>query len=113
MIFKDAYSLEFLGLSDTHDESDLHGALIRNLGRFLTERCGGGRRDAGGAEFVPQAARLLSGTVRRTLLDAKRGLRNESNQQREWQPGDPECVPQASCLLGGAEQPTRRTRHES
>ncbi len=36
-IFKDAYSLEFLGLSEPHDESDLHGALIRNLGRFLTE----------------------------------------------------------------------------
>lgn len=37
IIFKDAYSLEFLGLSEPHDESDLHGALIRNLGRFLTE----------------------------------------------------------------------------
>ncbi len=36
-VFKDAYSLEFLGLSETHDEADLHGALIRNLGRFLTE----------------------------------------------------------------------------
>jgi len=36
-VFKDAYSLEFLGLSEAHDESDLHGALIRNLGRFLTE----------------------------------------------------------------------------
>ena len=36
-IFKDAYALEFLGLPDTHDESDLHGALIRNLGHFLTE----------------------------------------------------------------------------
>ena len=36
-IFKDAYSLEFLGLSEPHDESDLHGALLCNLGRFLTE----------------------------------------------------------------------------
>lgn len=36
-VFKDAYALEFLGLSEPHDESDLHGALIRNLGRFLTE----------------------------------------------------------------------------
>lgn len=36
-IFKDAYALEFLGLSEPHDESDLHSALIRNLGRFLTE----------------------------------------------------------------------------
>jgi len=36
-IFKDAYSLEFLGLSEPHNESDLHGSLIRNLGRFLTE----------------------------------------------------------------------------
>ncbi len=35
--FKDAYSLEFLGLSETHSEADLHGALLRNLGRFLTE----------------------------------------------------------------------------
>lgn len=35
--FKDAYSLEFLGLADTHSEADLHGALLRNLGRFLTE----------------------------------------------------------------------------
>lgn len=36
-VFKDAYSLEFLGLADTHSEADLHGALLRNLGRFLTE----------------------------------------------------------------------------
>lgn len=36
-VFKDAYSLEFLGLADTHSEPDLHAALIRNLGRFLTE----------------------------------------------------------------------------
>lgn len=35
--FKDAYSLEFLGLPDEHSEADLHGALLRNLGRFLTE----------------------------------------------------------------------------
>ena len=36
-LFKDAYSLEFLGLADTHSEADLHGALLRNLGRFITE----------------------------------------------------------------------------
>ncbi|MGJ8652597.1 MAG: PDDEXK nuclease domain-containing protein [Opitutaceae bacterium] len=36
-IFKDAYSLEFLELSDTHSEADLHAGLLRNLGRFLTE----------------------------------------------------------------------------
>lgn len=36
-IFKDAYSLEFLGLAESHSESDLHGALLRNLGRFITE----------------------------------------------------------------------------
>ncbi len=36
-VFKDIYSLEFLGLSEPHNESDLHGALLRNLGRFLTE----------------------------------------------------------------------------
>lgn len=35
--FKNAYSLEFLGLSDGHSEADLHGALLRNLGRFITE----------------------------------------------------------------------------
>lgn len=35
--FKDSYSLEFLGLAETHDEGDLHKALLRNLGRFLTE----------------------------------------------------------------------------
>lgn len=35
--FKDAYSLEFLGLGDGHSEADLHGALLRNLGRFITE----------------------------------------------------------------------------
>ncbi len=37
-VFKDVYSLEFLGLSEPHNESDLHGALIRNLGHFLTEQ---------------------------------------------------------------------------
>ena len=35
--FKNAYSLEFLELRDGHSEADLHGALLRNLGRFITE----------------------------------------------------------------------------
>lgn len=35
--FKDAYSLEFLGLSDSHTEANLHGALLQHLGRFITE----------------------------------------------------------------------------
>jgi predicted nuclease of restriction endonuclease-like (RecB) superfamily len=34
---KDAYSLEFLGLPDGHSEADLHGAILRQLGRFITE----------------------------------------------------------------------------
>lgn len=36
-IFKDAYVLEFLEIADDHSEADLHKALLRNLGRFLTE----------------------------------------------------------------------------
>ena len=32
-------------------------------------------------------------------LDAKRGWRNDSSDQREWQPGDTSTVPQASRLL--------------
>ena len=35
--FKDAYSLEFLDLPDEHSEADLHGGLLQNLGRFITE----------------------------------------------------------------------------
>ena len=35
--FKDVYTLEFLGLPADHSEADLHGALLRNLGHFLTE----------------------------------------------------------------------------
>jgi hypothetical protein len=35
--FKNAYSLEFLELQEGHSEADLHGALLRNLGRFITE----------------------------------------------------------------------------
>ncbi len=35
--FKNEYSLEFLGLSQDHSEADLHAALLRNLGRFITE----------------------------------------------------------------------------
>lgn len=35
--FKNAYSLEFLALPEGHSEADLHGALLRQLGRFLTE----------------------------------------------------------------------------
>jgi len=35
--FKNAYNLEFLDLGDGHSEADLHGALLRNLGRFITE----------------------------------------------------------------------------
>lgn len=35
--FKNAYSLEFLGLRGGHSEADLHGALLENLGRFITE----------------------------------------------------------------------------
>lgn len=34
---KNAYNLEFLSLSDDHSEADLHAALLRNLGRFITE----------------------------------------------------------------------------
>ena len=34
---KNAYSLEFLSLPGEHSEADLHGALLRHLGRFLTE----------------------------------------------------------------------------
>ncbi len=34
---KDAYNLEFLALPDDHSEADLHSALLRNLGRFITE----------------------------------------------------------------------------
>ena len=36
-LFKNVYALEFLGLPEDHSEADLHGALLRNLGRFLTE----------------------------------------------------------------------------
>jgi predicted nuclease of restriction endonuclease-like (RecB) superfamily len=35
--FKDAYNFEFLSLQDSHSEADLHLALLRNLGRFITE----------------------------------------------------------------------------
>jgi predicted nuclease of restriction endonuclease-like (RecB) superfamily len=35
--FKNAYSLEFLSLQEGRSEADLHGALLRNLGRFITE----------------------------------------------------------------------------
>ncbi len=35
--FKNAYNVEFLGLRAEHSEADLHGALLRHLGRFLTE----------------------------------------------------------------------------
>ncbi len=34
---KNAYNVEFLSLHDGHSEADLHGALLRNLGRFITE----------------------------------------------------------------------------
>ncbi len=33
--FKSAYSLGFLGLTQDHSEADLHGALLRDLGRFI------------------------------------------------------------------------------
>jgi len=35
--FKNAYSFEFLELKDGYSEADLHGALLRDLGRFITE----------------------------------------------------------------------------
>lgn len=35
--FKNAYNLEFLSLPQGHSEADLHGSLLRQLGRFLTE----------------------------------------------------------------------------
>lgn len=35
--FKNAYNLEFLELRDGHSEADLHGSLLRDLGRFITE----------------------------------------------------------------------------
>jgi len=36
-VFKDVYIFEFLGLPDTHSETDLHRSLVRNLGRFIAE----------------------------------------------------------------------------
>ncbi len=36
-VFKDVYSLEFLGLPTEHSEADLHKGLLRHLGRFITE----------------------------------------------------------------------------
>lgn len=36
-VFRDAYLVEFLGLSDDHQEADLHARLVRHMGRFLTE----------------------------------------------------------------------------
>lgn len=36
-VFKDVYAFEFAGLSPSHSEADLHGALLQNLGRFITE----------------------------------------------------------------------------
>jgi len=35
--FKDAYLIEFANLAPGHSEADLHGALLSNLGRFITE----------------------------------------------------------------------------
>lgn len=35
--FKDVYSIEFVDLPNDHSEADLHSALLRNLGRFITE----------------------------------------------------------------------------
>lgn len=36
-VFKDVYVFDFLQLSENHSEADLHAALLRNLGRFITE----------------------------------------------------------------------------
>jgi predicted nuclease of restriction endonuclease-like (RecB) superfamily len=36
-VFKDSYLFDFLGLPPEHSENDLHGCLLRNLGRFITE----------------------------------------------------------------------------
>ena len=36
-VFKDLYVLDFLQLPSEHSETDLHTALLRNLGRFITE----------------------------------------------------------------------------
>ncbi len=36
-VFKDSYLFDFLGLPPEHSEGDLHGSLLRNLGRFITE----------------------------------------------------------------------------
>ena len=36
-IFKDSYTLEFLGLPQKHDEKDLRKALVRNMKQFILE----------------------------------------------------------------------------
>jgi predicted nuclease of restriction endonuclease-like (RecB) superfamily len=36
-VFKDAYMVEFLGLSENHNEADLHRGLVRQLRDFLIE----------------------------------------------------------------------------
>jgi predicted nuclease of restriction endonuclease-like (RecB) superfamily len=35
--FKNTYNVEFLSLPDDHSEADFHSALLKNLGRFITE----------------------------------------------------------------------------
>ena len=36
-VFQDPYSLDFLGLEDTHGERDLEAAILRELARFLLQ----------------------------------------------------------------------------
>jgi hypothetical protein len=85
---KNAYNLEFLALADGHSEADLHGALLRHLGRFLTEL---------GRDFVGLA---VPGTSRQPRLCGasdgaalRRSRRSEAVRAYFLRSSDPRATP--------------------
>jgi len=64
---KNAYSLEFLSLQDHHSEADLHGALLRSLGRFITELGTGTRICMPRSALSDRVSNISVGSPRRVL----------------------------------------------
>ena len=106
-VFKDPYLLDFLGLPEPHQESDLQQALVQNLRRFLLEL-------GDGFAFVAEKVRLSVGQrdFELDLLFYHRDLRCLVAFELKTGQFEPEHLGQLSFYLEALDRDRRRP-HEN
>jgi predicted nuclease of restriction endonuclease-like (RecB) superfamily len=92
--FKNAYNVEFLGLAPDHSEADLHDALLRNLGRFLTEL---------GRDFCFIGSQYPLQVARGAPPPLRQGIR----RQRRFRPTTSRCTSRDPRAVLGSAHPDR------